>query len=328
MCHLKKIQKILMVFVLTFVLVGINQQAVASGAGKVIDVVVNESGLLELLSNKGIRGVTANKLKNSALNSIKNLNTSGKVPTAYQLKSILRNLNVAGDSVDAAKKAKISKILNKPYTKITDVEVTELFNDLIYLSHRYGYSKTTALACSQCVSDALFTRGFKYTLEVLDNSNSVKVMKNHIPKTPSRMRKFISKEMTNAKLGDFSKATTSQVGKEEEKALGLFLGLAKYGSDNQKAFAKAVNEVSRTPAGKVSLVDSQNPHKLWKIVSSKLSDKKLAGWTDILNKTAANAKGQRSKKDAFFAVLESKAGKHEGMRKRLEILKRKNCFFQ
>ena len=216
MFNLMKIQKVLMVFTLTFLMSGVHQEVRAAGAGKVIDILVHESGLLELLSNKGIRGATANRLKNSALNSLRNLNTSGKVPTSYELKSILRKINVSGDSVDASKKANITRILNKPHSKITDKEITDLFNDLIFLSHRYGYSKTTALACSQCVSNALFTRGFKYTLEVLENKNTIKIMDNHIPKSPAKMKRYIAKEMTNAKLGNFSKGTISQVGKEEE----------------------------------------------------------------------------------------------------------------
>jgi hypothetical protein len=328
MSNLMKLEKVLMVLTLVFVLSGVDRQVSAAGAGKVIDILVHESGLLELLSNKGIRGTTANRLKNSALISLRNLNTSGKVPSAYELKAILKKIYVASDSVDATKKANISRILNKPHSKITDKEVTDLFNDLIFLSHRYGYSKTTALACSQCVSDALFTRGFKYTLEALENKNTIKIMDNHIPKSPAKVKLYIVKEMTNSKLGDFSKVTLSQVGKEEEKALGLFLGLARYGTKKQKAFTDAVIEISRTPAGKVELIDSKNSHKLWKIVSSKLTDNQLDGWTDILNKTATKAKGQRSKRDAFFAVLESKASKHEGMKKQLDNLKAKNCFFQ
>ena len=328
MCYLMKLQKVLFVFTMTLMISSIQQVVHAGGAGKGVDLLVNESGLLELLSNKGIRGLSANRLKNSGLNSIKNLNASGSLPSAYQLQSILRNLNVTSDSIDAVKKVKIRRLLNKSHKDITKDEITDLFNDLIYLSHRYGYSKTTALACSQCVSDALYSRGFKYTLEVLENKNSAAVMKNHIPKTPSKLRRFIAKEMTNSQMGDFSRATTKQVGKEEEKALGLFLGLSKYGSAKQKAFTKAVKEVSKMPSGNVSLVDSQNSHKLWKIISSNLTDQQLDGWTDILNKTATKAKGQRSKKEAFFSVLEAKAGNHPGMKERLKILKRKNCFFQ
>lgn len=325
MFNLRKMKSVLMALFLTL---SLSQQAWGAGAGKVIDFLVNDTGISLLLSSKGLRNLPASKLKNSAINSLKNLNASGKLPSAYQLKKILRGLNVSGDSVDAAKKAKIQKILNKPAHSITDDEVKDLFNDLIYLSHRYGYSKTTALACGQCVSDALATRGFKYTLEVLENSNTIKVMDNHVPKTPARLKKFIAKEMSNGSFGDFSRATTNQVSKEEEKALGLFLALSKFGNKKQKAFAEAVKEISRKPSGQVDLIDPANPHKLWKLFSSKLSDEQLEGWTRILKETAEKAKSSRSKKDAFYEVLQSKAGKHEGMQERIDILKRKKCFFQ
>ena len=66
MSNLMKLEKVLMVLTLVFVLSGVDRQVSAAGAGKVIDILVRESGLLELLSNKGIRGTTANRLKNSA----------------------------------------------------------------------------------------------------------------------------------------------------------------------------------------------------------------------------------------------------------------------
>ncbi len=327
MLKLKKTQKS---FKALFLILGVTffvQTAHGGAVSKVLDLLVNESGIIELLSGKGIRGSGAHQLKYSALNSLKNLNPSGEVPDAEQLKIILQNLDTSGKG-DLAKKRKINKILKMPHHKITNNELRDLFNDLIFLSDRYGHFQATALACSQCVSNSLYSRGFKYTLELLDDSSSIKIMKHHLPKSPKRMKKYIAREMSKAKLGNFSRASVGQVGREEEKALGLFLAMAKHGSSKKKAFANAVKEISRDPSGKIKLIDPENPHKLWKIFSSKLTDKQLDSWTDILKETVSKSKGMQSKKAAFYSVLEAKASGHAGMKKRIEVLKKNKCYFQ
>ncbi|MCO4795297.1 MAG: hypothetical protein KC493_16380 [Bacteriovoracaceae bacterium] len=311
-------------------LLGPTQFAYSGAASKVVDLLVNDSGLSELLTRKGIRGVAANRVKNSVRNSLMNLNYNGELPSAYQLKRILKNLSVdsSSGSPDAGLKAKLRSFINKSGDDITPDELTEVVNDLIYLSHRYGNGQATALACSQCVSDPLYKKGFKYTLEILEDSNSKKVMKQFLPKNSKQTRSFVFKTMKQEQLGDFSRATMDILSREEEKSLALFLGLKKLGSKKQKDFVQAVLDVSRKPDGSVQLLDPSNKHKLWKLFADDLGEKKLEGWTKILREVASESQGQRSKREAFFRVLEKRAGDHEGMKKQIKVLKRKNCFFQ
>lgn len=306
------------------------EHAQAGAASKVIDLLVNDSGLSELLTRKGIRGVAAHKVKSSVRNSLMNLSPNGQLPSAYQLRGILKNLSVdtSPGSPDAALKAKLRSFLNKSGDNISSDELTDVVNDLIYLSHRYGSGQATALACSQCVSDNLYKRGFKYTLEVLEDSNAKRVMKSFLPKNPQQTRSFVFKTMKQENMGDFSRASIDLLSREEEKTLALFLGMKKFGNQKQKDFVQAVLDISKRPDGSVELLDPSNKHKLWKLFADDLSDKELEGWTRILRETAQESNGQRSKKDAFFKVLEKRAGEHEGMNQKIQVLKRKNCFFQ
>lgn len=323
-------RSLLSFLLLTGLLILPMQHAQAGAASKVIDLLVNDSGLSELLTRKGIRGVAAHKVKSSVRNSLMNLTSNGKLPSAYQLRQILRNLSVdtSPGSPDAALKAKLRSFLQKSGDNITSDELTDVVNDLIYLSHRYGNGQATALACSQCVSDSLHKRGFKYTLEVLEDSNAKRVMKSFLPKNPKQTRSFVFKTMKQENMGDFSRASLDILSREEEKTLALFLGMKKFGNQKQKDFVQAVLDISKKPDGAVELLDPSNKHKLWKLFADDLSDTELEGWTKILREVAQESNGQRSKREAFFKVLEKRAGDHEGMNQKIQVLKRKNCFFQ
>jgi hypothetical protein len=306
------------------------EQAEAGAASKVIDLLINDSGLSELLSRKGIRGVAAHKVKSSVRNSLMNLTPNGDLPSAYQLRKILQNLSVDSSpgSPDAALKTKLRSFLNKTGDNISPDELTDVVNNLIYLSHRYGSGQATALACSQCVSDGLHKRGFKYTLEVLEDTNAERIMKSFLPKNSKETRSFVFKTMKQENMGDFSRASINLLSREEEKTLALFLGMKKFGNQKQKEFVQAVIDISKKPDGSVELLDPSNKHKLWKLFADDLNEKELEGWTKILRDTAQESSGQRSKKDAFFKVLKKRAGDHEGMNKNIDVLKRNNCFFQ
>lgn len=225
-------------------------------------------------------------------------------------------------------KAKLRSFIQKSGDDITPDELTEVVNDLIYLSHRYGNGQATALACAQCVSDSLYNKGFKYTLEVLEDSNAKIIMKQFLPKNSKGTRNFVFKNMKQEKLGDFSRATMDMLSRDEEKSLALFLGMKKYGSKKQKDFVEAVFDISRKPDGNIQLLDPQNKHKLWKLFANDLKESELEGWTKILKEVAEQSQGERSKREAFFTILEKRAGDHDGMKKRIDVLKRKNCFFQ
>ncbi len=304
----------------------IQVQAFASPI-KLVDVLVNESGLTESLSKFGIRGSSALQVRSYVNNSITSLYLFGnKKPTASQLKRFITNLNTTS-SKDKRYQADLIKLLSRSESEISEEDLVKAINSLIYLANRHGKNSAAVLACTACVSDTLSSKGFKFTLETMNNSKSKEVLSKILPSNPRSLTNYINTKLTKFKIGDLSRSG-NLVASEEEKALGLFLGLKEIGSAEQKNLIRAIESVSKDSAGNVNIVSTANPHKLWKIFSEDISESEMAGWTKLLDEVAAKSKGSAKKKDIFFEVLEKRAKDSPELQDRVQILKNKNCFFQ
>ncbi|OUR97345.1 hypothetical protein A9Q84_13555 [Halobacteriovorax marinus] len=303
----------------------IQGQAMAS-AIKLVDILVNETGLSESLSKHGIRGTSATKVKSYVRNSVSSLYLYGnKKPTASQLKRFVRGIKATGK--DARYKSDLLKLLNKSEKKMSQKDLVTAINSLIYLANRHGKSSSAILACAACVSDSLSKKGFKFTLETMNNKQSKKVLSKMLPSNPRSLTNYI-----NAKLGKFQIGSLSGSGKlvaaEEEKALGLFLGLKDVGSKQQKSLIGAIENLSKDSSGKVNIINPQNPHKLWKLFSEDISESEMSGWTSLLDEVAKKSKGKTNKKEVFFEILEGRAAGKTDLQDRVQSLKNKNCFFK
>jgi len=300
----------------------------AAGAGKLIDVLVNDSGLIELLGKKGIKGAAAKRASDYVTLSWKSLNQFGdRLPTKTEIKRILAS--ISGSSEDIKIRNALKEVLDKPADNMSKKDVVSAINNLIWLANRHGKRGAIVLACSACVSDTLSSHGFRFTLEVLQNASAVRVLNDVLPRNPRSLKNFITERMGTLGMGDFSRATNDLVGAEEERALGLFLGLAEYGTAQEKKLVEAILEVSKTPEGKVELLNPKNPHKLWKLFSDPNFDKEsIDSWTDMLNQVAKNSDGQEGKKDAFFKYLKRRAGDDPILNDKLDKIRAKKCFFR
>ncbi|MBK26211.1 MAG: hypothetical protein CME70_19590 [Halobacteriovorax sp.] len=295
-------------------------KSIGSGAKHLVDMLISDAGVASALGKSGIRGQAATHVKRSVKNSLVALYGGNGVPSKRQLARALQGLPSKGKDGRIVRELKV--LLNKKEADLTKGDFVDAVNNLIYLANRYGLKSTSVLACAQCVSDSLAKSGFKFTMELVENKQSQKVLTSVLPQNPRDLRNYISKEMKG--FGGSGKDFDKLVGAEEERALALFLGLNKYGSKSQKAFIEAVKEVS---GGK--LVDSKNPHKLWKLFADDASSAELEGWTKLLKEVNAEAKASKiSKKDAFYKVLTKKAGDDANMTSRIDTLKAKRCFFQ
>ena len=139
---------------------------------------------------------------------------------------------------------------------------------------------------------------------------------------------FINAKISKHKFGSLSKVDPRMLRPEEERALGLFLGLADSGSKKQKELIDAIREFSTDANGATQLVDSRNPHTFWKLFSEDMDDDVLEGWTKIIKEASETAGDQTDKQDAFYAALKKRAGDDEYMNEQLEFLKKKSCFFK
>lgn len=303
------------------------QFQVSASAVKLVDILANESGLSDYLTKYGIKGSNALQVKSYVNNSIRSLYQFGDSrPSASQLKTYISRLNVS-DAKDKRYKAGLIKLLSKPEGELSEKDFVNSVNALIYLANRHGKNSAAVLACTACVSDTLSAKGFMFTLETMNNSKSKEVLSKILPSKPRDLTNFINTRLAKFQIGDLSKSG-KLVASEEEKALGLFLGLKEIGTKEQKDLIRAVEAVSKDSSGKVNIVDSKNPHKLWKLFSEDISESEMAGWTKLLDEVASTPSNGKSKKDVFYEILEKRASESPELQDRVQILKNKNCFFQ
>lgn len=299
----------------------------SSGVGRFIDFIVTDSGVMEALSKNGLRGDEANYVRKSISNSLQALSSNNKKPSAQNLKAILDQLPVSGRDVQL--KSELVRILESSSDQVSPDEFVQAVNNLIYLANRYSLRSSSVLACSECVNGALAARGFRFTMEVVDDVQAKKVLSEILPNDPRQLRQYIQSKMRSMGLGDFSKVTTNLVAPEEERSLALFLGLKEYGSQSQKNFIAAVEQLSRNASGEVQLLDPARPHKLWRLFYEDLSDDQLAGFTKLITEVDQEARSANSSlKEAFGKVLEKRAADNPAMQERAAQLQRQNCFFQ
>jgi hypothetical protein len=193
---------------------------------------------------------------------------------------------------------------------------------MIYLANRHG--KSVIITCADCVNESLAKNGFKFSVETIKNSSTLKVLTEVIPKNANELNTFISGRMRRMGFGDYSKVTPDQVSPSEERSLALFLGLAESGNADQKALISSIKKLS-TKAGKANVLNT----KFWKIMADDMSPEIMTGWSKTLDVVAARAeKDGVSTEEAFYRTLKDKAQNDESLIKQFETLKTKRCFFK
>lgn len=297
--------------------------AYASGTTKLVDYMLSGSGVVEILGKYGIKGNDAKLVESYMASSLAALG-SKKTLTTEELKNVLSKLPVTGP--DASIRKELQILLDKSEKEISKDDVVKAINNIIYLANRHG--KSVIITCAECVNDNLAKNGFKFTVENIKNSSSVKVLNEVLPKNPAELNTFISSRMKRLGMGDYSKVTPDQVAPSEEKSLALFLGLADSGSADQKALIASIKKLA-TRNGKTNLLDPKNPQKFWKVVADDMSPQDMTGWTKTLNEVAARAeKDNVATEEAFYRTLKEKAQGNEYLMKQYETLKAKRCFFK
>lgn len=295
----------------------------ASGSTKLIDYMLSGSGVIEILGKYGIKGNDA-ALVESYMGSALLALGSKKSLSKQELLNVLSKLPVTGP--DANVRKGLQMLLDTPEENIKKSDVVNVINNIIYLANRHG--KSVIITCAECVNDSLAKNGFKFTVENIKNSSSLKVMNEIIPKNPAELNTFISGRMKRLGMGDYSKVTPDLVSASEEKSLALFLGLAENGSADQKALIASIKKLS-TKNGKTNIIDPKNPQKFWKVMSDDLSPQDMNSWTKTLNEISARAeKDNIGTEEAFYRTLKEKAQGNDNLMKQYETLKAKRCFFK
>lgn len=310
-------------FVVLTLVMNLSSSAFASGTTKLVDYMVSGSGLVEILGKYGVKGSDAKQVESYVGSALAALG-SKKALTKQELADALAKLPVTGSDANVRKELQL--LLDKSEGEIKKEDVVKAVNNIIYLANRHG--KSVIITCAECVNENLAKDGFKFTVETIKNSSTVKVLNEVLPKNPAELNTFISSRMRRLGMGDYSKVTPDVVSPAEEKSLALFLGLAESGSADQKALISAIKKVS-TRNGKTNIIDPKNPQKFWKIVADDMSAQDMNGWTKTLNEVSARAeKDNVTTEEAFYRTLKEKAQGNDYLMKQYETLKAKRCFFK
>lgn len=309
-------------------------QVWASPAGqgaKLIDFILSDSGVLEVLSRRGIQGGPANSVQSYVKNSLRAFSPNADDLTKTELRQIINDLSTSGD--DLRIKNELEQLLESSAEELSKDDVVTAINNLIYLANRHGLRGSVVLACSECVSEVLSRNGFRFTFATVKNQRVADVVSSVLPRKPRDVSNFIDQRMKGMEIGNYKNVPKEIVGPEEERSLGVFLALAQSGDQVHKDLVDAVLEVSKRPSGEVNLLDRQNPHKLWKLFEpdqngETLSVAEMQNWTRLLKEVAEEGKSDVSKKEAFYRVLTREAGDDPVLTEYKNMLRSKNCFFK
>lgn len=294
---------------------------------KMIDFMVSHSGFTELMYKNGFKEVDVKQVENYVFTSLNSLG-SGKNLTQKELSDLLVKLPVTGDDANIRKELQV--LLDKSESTIKKEDIVKVVNNIILLSNRYG--KSVIITCADCVSESLAKSGFKFTVENIKNAGSVKLLADVIPSNPKDLNKFITSKAKRLGFGDYSKVSSTFIAPEEEKSLALFLALAESGGAAHKEFASVVKELSTNSNKVANLFSTSNPNKLWKIITTDVSDEQVIRMTTLLKEVnvvmSQDPKTTMKIEEAFNQVLKKRAESSDELFLKFKNIKSKRCFFK
>ena len=247
--------------------------------------------------------------------------------SASELLTSLKGLPVEG-AQDQQLQRSLLALINQEENQISSRELAQIFNQLNYLSHRYGKRASTVLACGQCVDSNLLSSGIRYGLGSVVGTDAKKLMEQ-IPTGPKDLKRYLINQMRQANLGDYSKVAVSQVAPEEERSLALFLAMKNSPNPYQRELYQKIMALSGGVDNQVTqLFNPEHTHKLWKIFADDPSEEEVRGWSVLLEEVRQSRAEAESLESAFYGVLENRARSNPALAQKLETLKTKNCYFR
>ena len=301
------------------------KKSLGTGLGKTIDLFFNAQGVKAAVKKSGLRGNSAGQVENFLKLSLQSLGGSDR-PSKSQ---VLLGLKTITAGEDGNIKRELLNIFSKKESELTKGDFVLAVNHLVYLAGRYGVNSTLALSCGACVSGVLSQNGFKFSFNRLKDDKIEYVVKNVLPKNPRELNQFISDRLQRLGLGKMNREASSVLDKGDEKNFAIFLALEQHGSTTHKELISAIKSLSTDSYGNTLVLNPENPHRLWRLFVSDLSEEKMESWSRALKIISADANqaGEVNKKDAFFRFFAKKARENPELADRYEVLKKKSCFF-
>lgn len=296
-------------------------------AGIMHAIVQSSTSLEELLLKKGFSASQASSLMASRAEVLRSLGGEGEILSGGVLYQRMAALKVEGNR-DSQIQKQMLKLLASDDSKLSQKQMGSLFNQMIYLSNRYGSSAGAVLVCSQCVDTELARSGIHFALGAIVEPSNKKVL-SLVPNRPSDLKRYLARELKGAGLGDYSKVSSKFVKPEEERSLALFLAMRNSSDQaSRDLYTQIIKLSTDKKSGKANLFNSVDTHKLWKIFSDDPNSAEKKSWVSLLKEVESNRAEGESLESAFYGVLEKRASKDESLADELEVLKEKNCYFR
>jgi hypothetical protein len=280
-----------------------------AGVGKVIDLLINESGIVKIVGKTTFDSSKSSAAKSQIQLSLKALVGNDAIPTKANILKAIADIEDSPENVII--KRSLGQVLSKEVNQVSEADIVKLMNDLITLA---GVRSSLFTACGQCALGPLADAGIRVSLKEIKDSSILQLMKNNvIPTSPRKLSKFINNKMKRLGLGSIKDAPQGLVEPYERESLAIFLALAEKGSPasaTQRAYIKAVLEFSQSPNGNTILLDSGNPHKLWNIFADpNYSEDTIAQLTEVATEAAKRGRDQNltNKSNVFYDVIDERA---------------------
>jgi len=306
---------------------------VHAAGGKVIDLLLSETGLMRVFAKNGFEKANARAAQSQIELAIKSLiGESEVVPKAGLLKAIGE---IENTPANRQIKIELAKVLNKEGDEVSKEELVSLLNNLILLA---GVKGSLVTACGECAAGPLAKEGVNMALKEIKDASVLELVKsNVIPTSPRKLNQFISDRMARLGLGDFSKVSSDVVSEGDKEALAIFLAMADKSSPAtavQRKFIDSVYNFSKS-GDQVDLFNPSNPHKFWASFSNdEMDNDLLAEITEVLNRAADETSDVSQRQDAFYSVLEKRAEAIQDPKQRdlvlakVKNIEEKSCFFK
>lgn len=302
------------------------------------DLLFHEKRMAEELISRGLSEAEAARHASDITIALKNLNLptkDGAFLQATNMKELEKIINqIPQEDLDFMAKINMIDIFKKDIkNKDNNKQLIAGISKLYYISTRYGADGTVYAACGGCASKKANDLGFEYVLEKIVHAKTSrlfrKVQNNEGVEGIAKNLRVMLKE-----YGLTDEYVNERLGKVNETQLYVFLKIFReenIGTPLQKRYVNKVMKLSKTDGGYGRLLD----HALWNNIDLFNNEKKLIGWTNLIDSTKKNFDELKMRpttgkdtelKDAWYYTLRKKSKKDKRKLAKVDDMEARGCF--
>lgn len=323
------LKRLSIALILSSLSLALNAQALRLG-GQLIDLISSESQMIRLFTHNGLSQDQAVNTTQSLNLAWRSLTQEDGIPSASQIRSVINSLDVENPS-EMQMQLRLTRLLEKEASEMTQEDLVELTNTLIYFASRRS-SDTVRIACSSCAASSVSEHGINFSLQHVQNSTIQRILQDVIPSNPQSHRAFIRNQLNQLGI----RMDMRNLPVEKEQSMALFLALKSDGNPSHQNFFDAVISFSTSSNGQVDFFNPRNRHIFWDILSEDMNfilrgDEELTNrWTTMLREVASEASEEANKEQAFYRYLNRKAveSENEDLIAQANQIQTRRCYFR